>query len=413
MKPLLIAALAVAFAAPVSSSALAQKGPRIDVPHVVVDVATGEIVSEAKGAHPWYPASLTKMMTAWTVFKAIDRGEVDEKTPVKMTLNAALQSPSKMGYRPGTLIPMRDALAMLIVKSANDVSMAIAETVGGSPEGFAAMMNREAAKLGMTSSYFANPHGLPHDRQISSARDMALLASRIKRDYPRYDWLFDTPAITNGKRTWQSFNTLMERYRGANGMKTGFVCGSGYNLAASAVRTDASGRKRELVAVVMGRSNGRARARDAAQLLTLSFEGRDTSDATLSDLVPDATTPTEPFDMRPYACDKRPVQPVYAPTPEAVVDPAPEEPVKVETSEGVTDAVPAVPVARTWLDERVTTRIPYRIGELGYTDPWYDLAELERIGMPDLKPPLPTIDGAPLIAIVGVPTPRPPLNGAG
>ena len=386
--PILRHAAALCAAALLALPAGAQEGahvhaPRTDLPHLVVDLADMSVVSEALAEHPWHPASLTKLMTTWTVLKAIERGEVSADTPVTMTHGASLQSPSKMGYAPGTTFSLGDALAMLMIKSANDVAVAIAEAVGGSTEGFAARMNAEARALGMDQSTFVNAHGLPEDRQVTSARDMVLLIAALKRDHSDWNWLWRTPALGTPNRTFRSFNKLLARFPGATGMKTGFVCGSGFNLAASAKRDG-----RELVAVVLGRRNGNERAFDAARLLELSFEGRDTSKRALDDLDPGFDVPLAPRDMRPHVCEKG----ARLVAPEAVLQ--------------ARFVGPPLP-PREWLGPEPETLATYRIGPLTYRDPWPDYAALERIAVPDLKPPPPPIDDVPLAESSNVPTFRP------
>jgi D-alanyl-D-alanine carboxypeptidase len=181
---------------------------------------------------------------------------------------AASQSPSKMGFRPGIQVTVDNALKMMMVKSANDMAVVLAEGVGGSVDGFSAMMNQTAAKLGMTQTSYVNPNGLPADGQITSARDLAILARAVIRDLPEYEYFMHIPSIRYGRRVTQNFNKLIGRYPGADGFKTGFICASGYNLVASATRNG-----KRLIAVVLGASSGQARAVRAAQLLERGFGG--------------------------------------------------------------------------------------------------------------------------------------------
>ena len=153
-----------------------------------------------------------------------------------MSPTAASQSPSKMGLRPGTQLTVDNALKMMMVKSANDMAVVLAEGVGGSIDGFSAMMNDTAKRLGMTQTRYVNPNGLPADGQITSARDLAILARAVIRDLPEYEYFMHIPAIRFGRRTTDNFNKLIGRYAGADGFKTGFICASGYNLVGSATR---------------------------------------------------------------------------------------------------------------------------------------------------------------------------------
>ena len=215
---------------------------------------------------PWYPASVTKIMTAYVTLKAVKEGRLTLDTLLTVSPIAASQSPSKMGFRPGTQVTVDNALKMMMVKSANDMAVVLAEGVGGSIDGFSAMMNQTAQRLGMTQTSYVNPNGLPADGQITSARDLAILARAIIRDLPEYEYFVHIPAIRFGRRVTHNFNKLIGRYPGADGFKTGFICASGYNLVASATRNG-----KRLIAVVLGASSGQARAVRAAQLLERGF----------------------------------------------------------------------------------------------------------------------------------------------
>jgi D-alanyl-D-alanine carboxypeptidase len=171
-----------------------------------------------------------------------------------------------MGFRPGTQVTVDNALKMMLVKSANDMAVVLAEGVGGSIDGFSVMMNDAAQKLGMTQTHYVNPNGLPADEQITSARDLAILARGIIKDLPEYEYFVHIPSIRFGRRITQNFNRLIGRYPGADGFKTGFICASGYNLVASATRDG-----KRLIAVVLGASSGTMRAVRAAQLLDRGF----------------------------------------------------------------------------------------------------------------------------------------------
>ena len=171
-----------------------------------------------------------------------------------------------MGFRPGTQVTVDNALKMMLVKSANDMAVVLAEGVGGSIDGFSAQMNQAAQRLGMTQTSYVNPNGLPADGQITSARDLAILARAIIHDLPEYEYFVHIPSIRFGRKVTQNFNKLIGRYPGADGFKTGFICASGYNLVASATRNG-----KRLIAVVLGASSGQMRAVRAAQLLERGF----------------------------------------------------------------------------------------------------------------------------------------------
>jgi D-alanyl-D-alanine carboxypeptidase len=180
--------------------------------------------------------------------------------------NAVAQSPTKMGYAVGTQVTVDNALKMMMVKSANDMAVLLAEGVDGSIENFADDMTKTAHRLGMTQSNFVNPNGLPADGQIVSARDMAILARALIRDFPEYNFYWHIPAIKYGRRIVRNYNSLLGRYPGADGMKTGFICASGFNLVATATRNG-----KQLIAVVLGSPSGGARAVKAAELLEGGF----------------------------------------------------------------------------------------------------------------------------------------------
>jgi D-alanyl-D-alanine carboxypeptidase len=250
-----IAALAVAAPCAVHAEAL-----------LVIEADTGKVLQADNATYPWYPASVTKMMTAYVTLKAVKDGRITLEQLLTVSPVAASQSPSKMGLRPGTQVTVENALAMMMVKSANDMAMVLAEGVGGSVDGFSAQMNETAQRLGMTQTSYVNPNGLPAEGQITSARDLAILARAIIRDLPEYEYFYHIPSIRFGRRVTNNFNKLLGRYPGADGFKTGFICASGYNLVGSATRNG-----KRLIAVVLGASSGQMRAVRAAQLLERGF----------------------------------------------------------------------------------------------------------------------------------------------
>jgi len=251
----LVAALAIVVPRVVHAEAL-----------LVVEADTGKVLQAENATYPWYPASVTKLMTAYVTLKAVKDGRITLDTLFTVSPVAASQSPSKMGFRPGTQVTVDNALKMMLVKSANDMAVVLAEGVGGSIDGFSAQMNQTAQRLGMTQTSYVNPNGLPADGQITSARDLAILARAIIRDLPEYEYFYHIPAIRFGRRVTNNFNHLIGRYPGADGFKTGFICASGYNLVGSATRNG-----KRLIAVVLGSSSGHARAVRAAQLLERGF----------------------------------------------------------------------------------------------------------------------------------------------
>ena len=233
---------------------------------LVVEADTGKVLQAENATYPWYPASVTKLMTAYVTLKAVKEGRISLDTLLTVSHVAASQSPGKMGFRAGTQVTVDNALKMMLVKSANDMAVVLAEGVGGSIDGFSAQMNQAAQRLGMTQTSYVNPNGLPADGQITSARDLAILARAIIHDLPEYEYFVHIPSIRFGRKITQNFNRLIGRYPGADGFKTGFICASGYNLVASATRNG-----KRLIAVVLGASSGQMRAVRAAQLLERNF----------------------------------------------------------------------------------------------------------------------------------------------
>ena len=259
----IIVGVALAIAAPRAAQAEAL---------LLIEADSGKVLQAENATMPWYPASLSKLMTAYVTLKAVKEGRLSLDTLLTVSPVAASQSPSKMGFKPGTQVTVDNALKMMLVKSANDMAVVLAEGVGGSIDGFATQMNEAAQHLGMTQTSYVNPNGLPADGQITSARDMAILARAIIRDLPEYEYFVHIPSIRFGRRVTQNFNKLIGRYPGADGFKTGFICASGYNLIGSATRNG-----KRLIAVVMGASSGMMRAVRAAQLLDRGFAGNNLS----------------------------------------------------------------------------------------------------------------------------------------
>ncbi len=257
---MVVAALAVA-----ALAAVAPQMARAEA-LLLVEADSGKVLQADNATVPWYPASLSKMMTAYVTLKAVKEGRISLDALLTVSPVAASQSPSKMGFKPGTQVTVDNALKMMLVKSANDMAVVLAEGVGGSIDGFSVMMNGTAQKLGMTQTSYVNPNGLPADGQITSARDLAILARAIIRDLPEYEYFVHIPSIRFGRRVTQNFNKLIGRYPGADGFKTGFICASGYNLVGSATHDG-----RRLIAVVLGASSGTMRAVRAAQLLDRGF----------------------------------------------------------------------------------------------------------------------------------------------
>lgn len=245
----------------------AQSGENSRYAAVVVDAGTGEVLFARYADSTRYPASLTKMMTLYLVFEALEKGTVQLDDVITVSPLAASQPPSKLGLAAGQTIRLDDAMRATTVRSANDMAMVLAEHVGGSQARFAAMATLKAEELGMGQTRYVNPNGLPDSRQLTSARDVAILARAIMRDYPQYYSYFGIHDWTYQGREYRNTNGLLLGGNGYDGIKTGFTNASGYNLAASAVR----GGKRVITIVLGGRSSITRNAHVAA-LMDTGFE---------------------------------------------------------------------------------------------------------------------------------------------
>ena len=216
---------------------------------------------------PWFPASLTKLMTAYVAFEAIKAGTIMPATKLICSKKATEQAPSKLWLKEGEEITLDDALKALIVVSANDVAIMIAEGIAGTDEAFVQRMNETAQRLGMTHTHYVNVNGLPEEGQVTTARDLAKLARAIIIEFPEHADLFSTIQVQVGDHIIRTHNGMLVSFPGADGMKTGFICNSGFNIVASATR---DGRK--LVAVVLGEQSLASRRDRATDLLDNGFQ---------------------------------------------------------------------------------------------------------------------------------------------
>jgi D-alanyl-D-alanine carboxypeptidase len=233
---------------------------------LLVDADSGKVLRAENATYPWYPASLSKLMTLYLTLSAIRDHRITFDTLFTVSRDAWSQSPTKMGFPIGTQVTVDNALKMLMVKSANDMAVLLAEGIDGSIDKFAEEMTLTAQSLGMTETNYVNPNGLPADGQITSARDLAILARALIKQFPQYSFYWHIPAIKYGRRVVRNYNPLLGRYPGADGMKTGFICASGFNLVATATRDN-----KRLIAVVLGAPSGAARAVKAAEMLETGF----------------------------------------------------------------------------------------------------------------------------------------------
>jgi D-alanyl-D-alanine carboxypeptidase len=262
-----IALGSIALAAVLAAPLLAAATPARAEAYILVDADSGKVLRAENAAYPWYPASLSKLMTLYVTLAAIRDNRITFDTLFTVSRNAWSQSPTKMGFPIGTQVTVDNALKMLMVKSANDMAVLLAEGLDGSIDKFAEEMTLTAQSLGMTESNFVNPNGLPADEQISSARDLAILARSLIKQFPQYSFYWHVPAIKYGRRVVRNYNPLLGRFPGADGMKTGFICASGFNLVATASRDN-----KRLIAVVLGAPSSAARAVKAAALLESGFQ---------------------------------------------------------------------------------------------------------------------------------------------
>ena len=272
-------------------------------PALVFDAGSGRVLHSEKAMAPWFPASLTKLMTAYVAFGAVRDGRIDLKGKIVASKRARAQPPSKLGLPIGGKISVELALKALIVMSANDVAVMLAEAVSGSVEKFVSEMNATALELGMNGTYFVNPHGLPDPGQVTTARDIGLLSRALIRDFPEYGALFGLQRIKIGKRSVRSHNRLLGKFGGADGMKTGYICASGYNVVASATRGE-----RRVIAIVLGATSGKVRNDKASALLEQGFSdagGKGIVPKKLEDLSPAQEYGLLPEHMGPAVCRRR------------------------------------------------------------------------------------------------------------
>ncbi len=285
---------------------------------ILIEADTGKVLRAENATYPWYPASTTKLMTLYMTLSAIRDQRITFDTLFTVSPYASSQAPTKMGFPVGTQVTVDNALKMMMVKSANDMAVLLAEGIGGSVDDFAQAMTDTAHRIGMTESSFVNPNGLPADGQIMSARDLAILARALIREFPEYSSYWHIPAIKWGRRVVRNYNPLLGRYPGADGMKTGFICASGFNLVATATRDN-----KQLIAVVLGAPSSSARALKAAELLENGFNQKPLSWLTPSLGIVNALAPIEasPPDLKDEMCGRHRKRPATeADDPDATID---------------------------------------------------------------------------------------------
>jgi D-alanyl-D-alanine carboxypeptidase len=263
--------------------------------YIIIDGDSGEVLKEANADEPNYPASLTKMMTLYMLFEALDNGQLKLDQQIPVSAHAASRAPTKLGLMPGETVSVRDAMYGLVTKSANDAAAAVAEQLAGSESNFADRMTQKARKIGMRNTVFYNASGLPNKPQNrTTARDLCVLARALYHDFPNHYKVFSTREFTFRGTTMANHNHLMDSYAGMDGIKTGYINASGFNLAASAVRNG-----HRLIGVVMGGPSARARDTQMAGLLNTGFVLADRGGPGKSKVMLAKSTPAEPVAEEP------------------------------------------------------------------------------------------------------------------
>lgn len=237
------------------------------MPYIVVEAQSGTVLDQVDADVPWYPASLTKLMTLYLTFQSLQKQQLSLNTVLVVSAKASRQPSMKLGARNGDKITVRAAIKALATVSSNDIAVVLAEAISGSEKIFADNMNQQARILRMKDSVFKNATGLPDAGQISSARDLAILARRLLLDFPEYYYFFSNRTLDYKGTTFVSHNGFLNAYPGADGFKTGYTCGSGYNLVASATNKD-----NRLIVVVLGAKSSQQRRLRVKELMDKGFE---------------------------------------------------------------------------------------------------------------------------------------------
>lgn len=279
-----------------------------DGPNITIDATNGRVLTANRPFDAWYPASTTKLMTAYVVFDAIRAGRVSMQSPVTISANAAAQPPSRAGLAVGQVLTVEAALRVLMVKSANDIAVALAESVAGSEPAFINQMNQAARAIGMERTIFTNPHGLPDHGQVTTAYDLGLLTLALWHGFPERRDFYSMGAVQLGQTSWTNHNLLLQRYRGAIGFKTGYICDSGFNLVGGAQRGG-----RTLITVVLGARSGLERAAATGHLLDDGFRRAGglfgEAGQPVQSYSPSGPVQTQATRLRPIVCQSPRVRP--------------------------------------------------------------------------------------------------------
>jgi D-alanyl-D-alanine carboxypeptidase len=271
-----------------------------DYAAIVIDAQSGAVLQSIDAHARWYPASLTKVMTVYLALEAIEAGKLKLEEELTVSPHAASQSPTELGVGAGDKISVEQAILASILQSANDAAVVLAERIGGTEEAFAKMMTAKAQELGMARTQFRNATGLPDPDQVTTARDIAVLGKALLDNFPQHYHLFSDKSFVYAGHTFDTINGILSRYPGADGIKTGFTCGSGYNLLASAVRDG-----RRLIGVVLGGISNEDRHAEMIGLLDKGFaNGPGDGKTLLADFRPfrDDTATPPPFQLSAFQC---------------------------------------------------------------------------------------------------------------
>ncbi len=338
-----------------SSSWVANPAVSAKESYLIVDATSGRELASDRADELRHPASLTKLMTIYLTFSALDSGRLSLGDGLPVSVNALNAPPTKMGMTPGGTVNVRDATMALVTRSANDAAVLLAEGLAGSEEAFARLMTQKARQLGMSSTVFRNASGLPNSEQVTTARDLAKLANALLRDYPHYYAIFSVQSYSYRGRTLENHNRMLGSYDGADGLKTGYTNASGFNLVMSAVRDN-----RRLIGVVMGGTSAAQRDRTMAALMDRGFTlaaAMQLSPWTSVRKPPSARYTAAQFDpgasfaeaYRPPAAPSKQVSPKYA----GFVPPAPATPAAPAAFAAVPPAPPPVatdtPALGSWV----------------------------------------------------------------
>ena len=346
--------------------------------YLIVDATSGRELASDRADELRHPASLTKLMTIYLTFSALDSGRLSLGDGLPVSVNALNAPPTKMGMTPGGTVNVRDATMALVTRSANDAAVLLAEGLAGSEEAFARLMTQKARQLGMSSTVFRNASGLPNSEQVTTARDLAKLANALMRDYPHYYAIFSVQNYSYRGRTFGNHNRMLGNYDGADGLKTGYTNASGFNLVMSAVRDN-----RRLIGVVLGGSSAAQRDRTMATLMDRGFalaQAMQLSPWTSVRKPPSARYTAAQFDpgasfaeaYRPPAAPSKQVSPKYA----GFVPPAPATPAATPAFAAVPPAASDTPALGSWV---------IQVGS--FSDPQAAQAALERAtaALPDAR----------------------------